>query len=174
MQTSKKIIIAVAGNFIALLIAGLLMLRNDLQPLLMSKPKKKYQAVSAGKFTGLDFSSNWDVRIKQGREFKVEFAAEGGTILTPKVENIGGVLYFKTTAINGVDSAATLHAKVTMPELQTIKAVQGTKVFLEGFEMDTLKVVLEGGGAFAGKNNHYKHVSIKTSGNATMDLSQGM
>lgn len=165
MQTSKKIILTAALLFIALLVAGLWMLKHDLQPILEKENQKKYQTVSAGRFESLDFSANWNVRIKQGREFIVEL--QEGTSSKPKVENINGTLYFKTDTGN----QDTLYAKITVPSMKNIKAVRGAKVHLENFDSDSVKVMLDGG-AFSGKNNHFKHISFKTSGDASLEFSE--
>jgi len=168
MKTSKKIILFVAGIIIVSLVIYVVILRNTVQSVrLKTGVKHDYQAVSVDNFEKLNFSSPMIVRIKQGKECKVEYTAEEDSILKPMYENINGTLYFK---VDSTENETSMHVRITMPSLLTIRATRGTEIQLENFQADSLSVILENGCVFKGKNNSLKRVSFKTSGDASLEL----
>lgn len=170
MKKNKKILLIAAGIILVLLISSLLVLRNDMWSALNKAGlESNYETVAADNFDRLDFSDQWIVKIRQGRGYKVQLAVEQGAGLKPRLENIGGTLYFKVEEADARDTQK-VHAKVTMPDLKEVKAAGGTKIYLENFESDSLSILLENGVAFTGKNNHFNHISFKTSGEALIQL----
>ena len=168
MKTSKKIILFAAGIIIVSLVYYLVILRNTVQSVrLTTQVKHDYKAVSVDNFEKLVFSSPMIVRIKQGKECKVEYTAEEDSVLKPMVENINGTLYFK---VDSTVNAGSMHVRITMPSLQGIKATGGTEIQLENFQSDSLSVILGNGCVFKGKNNGLKRVFFKTSGDASLEL----
>ena len=173
MKTSKKILLAVAGFIIVLLIITMLQLRNGVQSL-QSKAelKHRYKAVSVGDFEKLDFSSNFVVKIIQGKDCKVELAAAEDSTLKPRLENINGTLYFKVNTAIEKKIIDSIYVRISMPSLLVIKAVRGTKIHLENFQSDSLSIILENGCVFTGNNNTIKHTSFKTSGENRLDITK--
>jgi hypothetical protein len=173
MKTSKKILLTVACIIIVLLSVFLVIMKNKAQSI-HSKVglSLKYSTVSIDNFEKLDFSSHWIVRIKQGKECKVELTAEGDSLLKPGIENINGTLYFKVDTTVEKKNIASIHVRITMPSLQAIKAVRGTEINLENFQSDSLGVILENGCVFTGNNNNIKHVSFKTHGDNRLQFTK--
>lgn len=160
--------IIIPGILVALLVAALMVIRNDLAWLLAQESKVTYEEFAVGKFTALDFPANWDVKVRQAREYKVEIATEGIAGAKPTVENLGGALLFTTA-----DSAAgvgRIRARITLPLLQSIKGGPGTKIDIGEFESDSVSVSLENGGTFVGYNNLFKFLSLKSSGEASIQI----
>jgi hypothetical protein len=165
MKPSRKILIVVMGLFIILLIITMVLLRNGVQSLqLKAESEHKYEAVPAEQFEKLDFSSHWIVKIRQGKECKVELTDEEHSVLKPQIENINGTLYFKVDTTLEKETTGRIHARIIMPSLQEIKAVRGTEIQMDNFQADSVHVVLENGCVFTGNNNTIKYVSFKTSG----------
>lgn len=168
MKTSKKILLFVAGSILVLLIVFVGILRNTVQSVRSkTEVKHNYTEVSAGDFEKLDFSSPMIVRIKQGKDCKVEYTADTDSVLKPIFENINGTLYCRP---DSTDNAESIHVRITMPSLQEIKASGGTEIQLENFQADSVSVILENGCVFKGKNNSLKRVFFKTSGDASLEL----
>jgi hypothetical protein len=165
MRTSKKILLAIAGFLIVLLIVFLMILRNSIQSIhSKAELKYKYKTVTVGNFEKLDFSSHWIVRIRQGKECKVELAVKGDSLMKPGLENSNGTLYFTVDSIFVKENTDSLRVRITMPSLKAIKAVRGTEIHLANFNSDSLHVILENGCIFIGDNNNIRYVSLKTSG----------
>lgn len=145
---------AAAG--LVLLVAGLLVLRNDLSKLTETTMPINYQEVTTAEFSKIDVSSGWSVRITQGRVIKVEVAAETGKVPDDLLEQVDGTFYFlaDTTAIK-------LMARVTVLTLEDIKAEPNAQIHLEGLKTDTLSVELNGG-LLSGMNNQINFMSIKS------------
>ncbi len=125
--------------------------------------------MSVDPFEALDFSAHWIVRIKQGREHKVEVAVAEGGGLKPTLENVDGTLYFHAERTNRPETTEGLRARITVLSLREIKAVRGTEIRLENFEIDSLHIILEDGGSFTGVESKIEHVSFQTSGEARIE-----
>jgi hypothetical protein len=171
MKTGNKILFTIAVLILVAIMIGLMTVRKDLQ-LMVSKERlqNKYKTMKVGNFDKLDFSSNWDVKIFQGKEFQVKIKIDEAAVLKPMLENIAGTLYLKAEAISGKEYTGSLLAKITVPSLKMIKAVQGTKIQLENFQSDSLNILLENAGAFTGKNNDFKNISFKIAGDTRLQF----
>ena len=145
-----------AAVTLALFVAGLLALRNDLSKLAGTKTPLSYQEVATAEFSRIDVSSGWSVRITQGRVSKVEVAGEGGQVNEGLLEELDGTLYFRADT-----TAAKLMARVTVLNLEEIKADPNAQIHLDGFKTDTLSVELNGG-LLSGVNNQITFMSIKS------------
>ena len=153
------------------LITSLVVMRNvALQYLHKAAAESKYKAVPVTDFERLDFSSNWNVRIWQGSEFKVEVAVEENSPWKPSLENINGTLYFKMLGIDSTKNSQPIYAKIIAPSLKGITALRGTKISLEHFQSDSIRLVLEDGNDFKGYNNHFSYMFFKTSGDVSLKL----
>ncbi len=170
MKTTHKILLGITGFLIIYLITGLVALRNETMELLSkTQLENKYKTMPVDTFAGVDFSAHWNVIIKQGKEYKVELAADESGVLKPNLENREGMLYFKVETVGEVKNQR-INAKVTVPSLKEIKIVQGTNLHLGNFTADSLNIVLENGGEFIGNNNQINYTSFKTSGDAWLQL----
>ena len=171
MKTSKKMLLFIAGFIIVLLIIFVVILRNNVQSTRSGiEVQWIYKTLSVGNFEKLDFSSHMIVRIKQGKECKVEYTAEMDSVLKPVFKSINGTLYLKVDSIIKAEKAGSMRVKITMPSLLGIKATGGTEIQLDNFQTDSVSVILENGCVFKGKNNSLKLVSIKTSGDALLQF----
>ena len=129
--------------------------------------KMPFSVADVGEFYNLDFSSNWIVNIRQGRQHEVEVAKDGTFV--PEVENIQGTLYFKidSTTYSG---EGNLYARITTPDIKKIKATGTTQIELKNFQSDSLMVILEDQGIFKSDKNTIKHVFYQTSGEASIEF----
>lgn len=157
MKTSKKILLAIAVILLALWAITLFMVRKDMRSILASQPAIAYKPLAVDKFDGLEFSSNWIVSIKQGKDCKVEMEVPEHDSLKPKLENINGTLHFTSTE--------SIHARITAPSLLLIKASGDTKIQMKTFWSDSLNVILEDNSSFAGSKNDFSYISFKASSN---------
>lgn len=171
MKSSRKILLITGCVVLLGLVTSLIVTRNvALQFLRKTAVESKYKAIAVADFERLDFSSNWDVRIWQGNEFKVELATDENSVRKPKVENIAGTLYFKMQAVDSVENSIPIYAKIIAPSLKGITAKRGTKISLEHFQSDSIQLVLEDGNAFKSYNNHFSYMFFKTFGNVSLEL----
>jgi hypothetical protein len=157
MKTSKKILLAVAVMLLALWSIALFVVRKDMKSMLANQHAIAYKPLAVDKFVGLDFSSNWIVSIKQGKDCKVEMEVPCHTSLKPRVENINGTLHFSSTE--------GIHARITAPSLQLIKAAGDTKIQMKTFWSDSLTVILEDSSSFAGSKNDFDYIQFNASRN---------
>lgn len=149
----------------------IVILRSTVQSKIMqSGLNHEYETVSVGNFQKLDFSSHVIVRIKQGKECKVEYFSDTDSVNNPGLENINGTLRFNVDPAIEKENSGNIHFRITMPVLQEIKAARGTEINLNFFQSDSLSVFLGNGCVFKGNNNTLKHVSFKTSGDARLEI----
>ena len=171
MKSSRKILLITGCVVLIGLVASLIVTRNvALQFLHKTAAESKYKPIPVTDFERLDFSSNWDVRIWQGNEFKVELAIDENSPWKPNLENIDGTLYFKQQAVGSVENSQPIYAKIIAPSLKGIKAIRGTKISLEHFQSDSIQLILEDGNAFKGYNNHFSYMLFKTFGDVSLEL----
>lgn len=170
MKPSRKILLITGCIVLIGLVISLIVTRNvALQFLHKAAAESKYKAVPVADFERLDFSANWDVRIWQGNEFKVELAIDENSVWKPNLENINGTLYFKVLD-DSVENSQPIYAKIIAPSLKGITAMRGTKISLEHFQSDSIQLILEDGNSFKGYNNHFSYMFFKTFGDVSLEL----
>lgn len=171
MKPSKRILLITGCVVVLGLVASLLVTRHvALDFLHKVAAESKYKGVPIAEFERLDFSNNWNVRIWQGSEYKVEVATDENSTGKPNLENIAGTLYFKMQPIDSIENLQPMYAKIIAPSLKGIKAMRGTKISLESFTADSIQLDLEDGNAFTGYNNHFNYILFKTSGDVLLKL----
>lgn len=104
-------------------------------------------------------------KILQGKKYKVEIARDDHSELISKLQNIDGILYFKTNTPHTPKKESFLRARITVPSLSYIKSTGGVNIKIIEFQSDSLRVILEKGGTFTGYDAKFKHLFLKTSGN---------
>lgn len=173
MKTSNKLLIASAAFLVAVWVGGLFVLRSNVYTLLEKAAlENKYKLILVGSFEGLDFSGGWTVAIRQGKEYKAELMTEEHSGAKPTVKNIKGTLYFEAGTTGKNAAKGKVYAKITVPSLKQINSTGDTKIHMKNFESDSINVVLNNGDAFIGNDNHFRKVSIKTSGDVSFELTE--
>ena len=172
MKTSQKILITGSGIITALLITSMVVIRDDIQAVFAKRNLDSlYKTLPVEKFARLDFSSaNWNANIRQGIEYKLELAVEDSTALRPIIRNVDGTLYFSIDTIQAKGNTGIIKVKISTPLLTAIKSVSGTRIHLRDFQLDSLAVDIQDGCVFTGTDNKLKKVSIKSSGDAWIEL----
>ena len=165
MKTSKKILLATTGFLLAFLIVGLFILRNDMKTIL-KQSALKYESVKVDYFEELEFKGNWSVRVKPGRSCKIDLEIKEDRDSNLKFENQNGKQYLILK--NGV----TLHARVTVPLLKKLIVNNSTKVHIEDYPADSIWIELRDSASYSGKNNQFKYVSFKSSGETSVQISE--
>lgn len=169
MKTSKKIVLTLLGVFIALLVTGLMLLKNDMRAVVdKMNAEFKYEEVAVKEFERLEFSSDWEVKIRPGNEYKVELSMPEHSGISPNLKNRDGTLFFDVDSPNEI-STETLRAKVFTPKLTSIKAGQNTLIQMNDMDTDTLDITIDNG-VFKGKGNKLDIVTFTTSGNTVIQI----
>lgn len=164
MKASKKLLLIVAGLITILLVISLIVLRRDIKTLKEKQTFIEYQLVPVESFSSVDFSSNWIVQVKQGKDCKVELAIDKDSGYNPTLDNKNETLYFSVNPVQAIDNTEGLHARVTAPFLHFIKAKGNTEIVMKNYWSDSLTVVLSDSSTFSGKNNDFTKVKFKASG----------
>jgi hypothetical protein len=128
-------------------------------------------AQSLAPFDRVSFSSNFSVRIIQGKNNLFEYVSDSGSTTAPAIENRMGHLFLVNDSVAPRDSTGIMHVRITMPTVYEISAVNDTRIVMNYFTTDSLKIFLGDGCEFAGSNNTIKRVKCSTSGDAKIELS---
>jgi hypothetical protein len=171
MKTSKKLLIVLASLVIALLIAFLVVLRNDLHTMIDKGAIIKYKAIPVNHFERIEFDGKWDVRIIAGRSCKLELPTDSGNMGNTLIENKNGILHLMLKT-NENTKISTMHARITAPLFKKIKAKNGTKIFMQDYTTDSIWFELEDSCFFTGKNNQFKYASFNTEGKSSLQFTQ--
>ena len=168
MKTSQKILVTVSGILIAFLIVVIVAARIELTQFLESKGLPEYEKVLDEPFDQLKFTSNWSVRLKQNREYKVELSMQD-SVYSPRVENRGGVLWFSrdTTVL---DKGQQLKVIVTAPFYKSIEGEENMTLELLEYSGDSLTISLGDGGQFLGWENVIYSTKFKSKGEVSIDI----
>jgi hypothetical protein len=162
MKTSKKLLILFAGFIIILLMFSLVILRRDIGTLMEKQAFIEYRATPIDEFKSVEFSSNWTVQIRQGKDCKVELAVKEVRGLIPVLENKDEILFFTTDTQFLAENTANIRARLTAPFLNTIVAKGNTEIVMKNFWSDSLTVVLADSSTFSGKNNDFTNIIFKS------------
>jgi hypothetical protein len=168
MSTSVKIMSGIAFVILVILAVQLARVRTDLRKYLQRTETTKYKTTLLDTFHTVRLSSNWDVRIRQGREFKVLLTI-ADTIYEPKLRLHDGILHFEMDS-GWLAKKSIVHAKVIAPLLSNVISDRGSVIDIEGFKTDSLMVSLGEGCVFTGRRNEFGSVSFNTNANARIDL----
>jgi hypothetical protein len=171
MKKTKILFLSTAAFVLLFLVYALAVLRKDIQTLVARADKElKFTPVEVPAFSSLSVPANWKVKIKQGRDFKIELAAYGNASLKPAIEVIKDTAILKIDTTYVLSFTDTVYARVTMPQVNKIYASEGAHIRLENFTSDSVCLMLCNGVVFSGKNNSFKYVGYKTSGEVRIEI----
>jgi hypothetical protein len=156
MKTSKKILIAIAFLLVALWVTTLFLVRKDMQTILAGRSQVEYRPVPVDTFSSLDFSGQWTVSVRQGKDCKVELGTDGGGNPDPELSHHDGTLH--------LTSKTDVYAIITAPDLQVIKAAGNTRIEMKHFWTDSITVILDDGSSFTSRQNDFKYILFKAPG----------
>ncbi|MEO9806041.1 MAG: hypothetical protein ABJF04_22470 [Reichenbachiella sp.] len=166
MQTSKKVLLTVAGILLALFVSSLMILRRDIQTINeQTKLANQLTSVPVEEFKFLHFSGLWEVQVKQGRVYKVELTFDQEGSYLPQLENINDTLYF---SIDG-DSLVSVRARVITPFIGGVLGEDGAHIHLRNFKLDSMSIALNNS-HLIGEENEFIYTSYKTTGNSGIEL----
>ncbi len=171
MKKNKILLLSTAAFIILFLITALAVLRKDVRSLVSDADKElKFTSVEVPSFSSLSIPANWKVKVRQGRDFKIELAAYGNASFIPAIDIVNETAVLKIDTTVSLSNTDTVYARVTMPLIRTIHASEGAQIRLENFTSDSISLVLCNGAVFAGKNNSFKYVSYKTTGEVYIEI----
>lgn len=166
MKLSLKIILALASLVLVLFTTGLLVFHTTLKTLGLQGIT--YTEIPVERFEALDFSSHWYVHIEQGKEFKVALPTHGKSP-QPVVVHQNGTLCFHFGTQKPTWGS---HVKIVTPDIRMIKARGNTKITLERFRSDTLRVFLEDSSTFKADSSYFQRILVEQSGEALYSFTQ--
>lgn len=163
MKTNKILLLAFGGVMVALVITGLLLLRNDVAALSEGSEEYQYSEAEVMPAERIHIKGMWNIRFQQGRKFKLEVAGETQADDTQWATN-DGVLELR----HGIKD--TCRARLTLPVLKEVIAEESTRLTLNRFEGDTVNVTLGEGVTLIDNNNRFMCMQLDTKGNTTVKM----
>ena len=168
MKTSQKILVSVSGILVAFLIVVIIFTRLELSQVLDRKGLPEYETVLDERFDQLRFSSNWSVRLKQNREYKVEFSIQD-SVYSPQVENKDGELWFSWDS-TVMQKDQQLKVIVTAPFFKRIEGEENVTLELLDYSGDSLVISLGDGSQFLGWENVIYNTKFQLKGEVSIDI----
>lgn len=165
MKTSKKILIGIAGFLIIALVGTLLVLKQDMKTIMANASVLVYKEIPVETFDHLNISANWNVRIKQGKNHKFEMGTTEGDSIQHSLTNENGTLHLIVEGTPENPTTGMVHARITAPNLHTIRAEGNAHVEMKTFWSDSILVILEDSSTYVGNNLDYKQIRFASSGN---------
>ncbi len=168
MKTGKKIIITTLGIFIATLVGSLLLMRSDLQAIVDRGDQFQYAVEGLGEFDQVILGANYSAKIRQAREYKIEFIMED-SIYSPLVERKNGVIVLKRDSLLVINDQI-IKVKITTPKLRSIEAGEGSTLNIQMMKLDSVDFTFGDNTTFIGVENKFYHSTIKTNGKTTFKV----
>lgn len=128
----------------------------------------RLKTIAVDNFHKLEFSTNWDVYIQQGKRWMVDIEEKGDSLFKPTISNINGTLMFMADSARLAKSDYKIRARISMPFLYSIKAASGSAIRLSNFTTDSIQIILNDGCTFESDANTLKRAWYKTNGNVEM------
>jgi hypothetical protein len=168
MKTSQKIILAAATSITVLIIITMVIIRDDIQTLLVKDKEWNFKTIAFENFDRLDFSANYEADVVSGLEYSVELAVKDSTRVTPDVKAVDGTLYFSVRDSDSLRTEPIVKVRITMPLLKMVTGRTGSQITIRNFQADSLTVSIEKDCIFKGKENTIKFLTFR-SGDALVE-----
>jgi len=168
MKTSQKIILASATIVTILIITTMIIIRDDIQTLLVKDKEWNFKRIAIENFDGLDFSANYEAEVVSGLAYSVELAVKDSGHVTPDVRAVDGTLYFSARDSDSSRTETNIKVRITMPLLKSVWARTGSQITIRNFRSDSLMVSIEKDCMFKGKENAIKFLTFR-SGDALVE-----
>jgi hypothetical protein len=168
MKTSHMMFSVIAIAVMLALITGLLFVRKDLNQFIQQSEKERYSLVQLDTFQHIKISSGWNVRIRQGKQFRVLLNV-ADTVFRPSIRSANGLLELVIDTMYW-NSEQPVHAKITLPILYSIRAEGNTSIDIEDFKADSLTVTLLNGCRFKGQKNAFRRIVFNSDADVRIEL----
>lgn len=154
MKTSIQLLIGSAIGFLLLVILGFSLYRMDYQNTVNDKD---IGALTLDPFSELHIHENWDVVLKQGNIYKIEFPNQDEA----KVKN----LVFQnedelTINTNETNTPSKIKIEITTLGIKKLRIRKNSQIDVNAFKTDTIGIELEKGAVFNGDQNNFNHVTF--------------
>jgi hypothetical protein len=162
MKTSQKIILITVAIITVLIFITMIIVRDDIQSLLVEDNDWNFKIISVDKFHELDFSANYHADVVSGMEYSVEVAVKDSTRVFPLVKVVDGTLYFSEPDVDSLVTKPIVKVRITMPLLRSVWGRRGSEITLRNFQSDSMTVSIEKGCKLKGKDNTIRFLTFRT------------
>ncbi|MEO9966509.1 MAG: hypothetical protein ABJF11_12005 [Reichenbachiella sp.] len=165
---SKKILLTAAGVLLALFVSSLMVLRKDLKSIHTEKEEQnRLTELSIESFKYLDVKGSWNVRVRQGRSYRLEVAFDDQNRYLPIVEQRNDTLYLSIRGLDG-ENTPEVHAKIVTPFIRGARATGGAELWLRKFKSDTISIALDSS-LLVSDENEFINSYYQTTGNSRIE-----
>jgi len=175
MKTVNKILIITFAFFLAILLAGMIILRlllpgtsvqNIRNPGKQTSQKYDYQ-----QFDSVSLSGSWTADIQYGTNYSVELDVPAGLTDLLDVKQTGKKLEIGFHDRGKMDGRNKWKAHIVMPGLARLEAAGGNKITISGFHSLRFETEVSGASELTGNNNDFQDIKLISSGVSHIDFS---
>lgn len=169
LKKTSKILLGILGSVMALMVVGLIILNKDLIAYQEAKPNQiRYESVAVGEFEHATFSGSWRVRVRQGREFKLEIGFPDSLRWSSNLSSDTLRLELDTTRDNTIKPIG--YARLTSPFLLSIRLDTANELYLDELTQDSLQIFYAQDGTLGGFGNTITHLNVDANGRVLIAL----
>ena len=183
MKKSNLMLISGTAVIIVILIALLAFFRVAADKFISFSSDSSKTIISSGiletkefnfkNFDSLNFSSVWNVEIKEGEEYAISITADKALLDELKVEQSGQSVNFSYERYlqGGSDSDNTVKVIITIPDLREITFTGLGNIHLYDFDLDVLEINNSGASNIEADNVTINQLNLIVNGAANAELS---
>lgn len=169
MKTSYKILLITAGIMTALLITGLMILRQDFGSL--SNTSIKYKEIILEPFNQVKTSQHWDITVTQGRTYSLRVLYDDpNDIVKYELTNNDSILNI------GIDTANTNYTyadkasiQITAPRIKYFDIGDSSTLRLKAINIDSLSVHLGHASLLISEESAFEHFLFESLGSSSIE-----
>jgi len=151
-----------------LIVSTMIIIRDDIQTLLVKEKEWNFRTIATGDFYQLDFSANYEAEVVSGLEYSVELAVKDSSRVTPDIKAVDGTLYFASRDADPLSTEPMIKVRITMPLLKMVWGRSHSEITVRNFQADSLTVSIEKDCIFKGRENTITFLTFR-SGDALVE-----
>lgn len=155
-KTSIKLLIGTAFALLLLVVLGFSSYRIDYDNNLKTK-KETIKEMALEPFSELNINENWDVDVKQGTEYKLEYPIEFDRNVKESVNQNNQII---TIGKNSFNNSSKVKIEITTLKLNKVNIRKASEIRINTFKSDTMTIGLEKGAIFNGDKNTFNNVTF--------------
>ena len=171
MTSSQRALAAALGIVVLVIVASILWVRLNASTVGVSGERVTLTPALAS-FDGVDVAGSWRIEVTRGDAWRVELDIPAGIQDRATTRVVDGALEIRLENIGRFGgSGADYTARITMPELESLKLAGASDVTFSGFEGDRLEITSSGAADIEGLASRYDRLELTMSGAGEADLS---
>lgn len=121
-------------------------------------------------FNEIEIDGTWTINVKQGDSFAITVYCPEKLQDFIKVRKHGNAVHFNDVFSFSRIGGGTIHANITMPELEKYQINGAASVYISDFNQDHIMIEVNGAASVKGEKNIFQTIDFEINGAAQIDF----